>query len=45
MFYYIFNNNIVVFDINGSGRILHFDENKKVINFIKNVELINDNNN
>ena len=45
MFYYIFNNNIVVFDINGIGRILHFDENKKVINFIKNVELINDNNN
>ena len=45
MFYYKFNNNIIIFDINGIGRILYFDENKKLINLIKNVDLINENNN
>ena len=45
MFYYKLNNNIIIFDINGFGRILYFDENKKLINLIKNVDLINENNN
>ena len=43
MFYYKFNNNIVVFNIYGNGRILYFDEIKKIINFVKNVELNHEN--